>query len=90
MASVSNFNDARDDDSYLRNSVTVDLEGVTPSIRLSIQYLLDRDRTKGVLLLFFSPARTLLAAIAWDEAAAASTTAGAVRRIRRLLVAVII
>jgi len=70
--------------------VTINLEGVTPSVRLSIQNLLDRDRTEGVLLLFFSPARTLLAAITWDEAAGASTTAGAVRRIRRLVVAVVI
>jgi hypothetical protein len=67
---------------YLRDGSTVNLERVSSSIGLSIQDLLDGDRTKRVLCVVSSTAGALLAAaFAGDEPAAASAAASTVGRI---------
>ena len=66
----------------LRDGGAVNFERVCSSIRLSIQNLLDGDRTQRVLCVVSSTAGALLAAaFAGDEPADASTAAGTVRRI---------
>lgn len=73
------------DKGEVRDGAAVDLELVVAArLLLGVEELLDRDGPQRVLGVFASAARALLArsCVAGDEAAAASTAAGAIRRIR--------